>query len=48
MYDVDSQAGKWCTWWLVADGFWCKRCDGTIQETDLAGGPSGGWRDMDV
>ena len=23
---------------LLADGFRCKRCDGTIQETDLAGG----------
>ena len=23
---------------LVADGFKCKRCDGTIQEADLAGG----------
>ena len=22
---------------LVADGFRCKRCDGTIQEADLAG-----------
>ena len=23
---------------LLADGFRCKRCDGTIQEADLAGG----------
>ena len=22
--------------WRVADGFWCRRCDGTIQEADLA------------
>ena len=20
----------------VSDGFWCRRCDGTIQEVDLA------------
>ena len=26
----------------VSDGFMCGRCDGTIQEADLAGG----WRDV--
>ena len=30
---------------LVADGFRCKRCDGTIQEADLVE-DSGGWRDI--
>ena len=29
---------------LVADGFRCKLCDGTIQEADLAWGPTGVWR----
>ena len=23
--------------WRVADSFWCRQCDGTIQEADLAG-----------
>ena len=27
---------QWCAWRLVADGFRCRRCDGTIQEVDLA------------
>ena len=39
MYKVDSQAVQLYTWLLVAgtDGFRCKRCDGTIQDADLAG-----------
>ena len=28
----------------VADGFRCRRCNGTIQEADL--GPNGGWRNI--
>ena len=31
MFKIDSQAVQW---W-VADGFRCRRCDGTIQEADL-------------
>ena len=28
---------QWCAWYLsqVADGFRCRRCDGTIQDADL-------------
>ena len=34
---IDSQAVQRCAWRLVAaEGFMCRRCDGTIQETDLA------------
>ena len=36
----DSQVVQWCDvrgdLSMVADGFRCKRCDGTIQEADLA------------
>ena len=28
----------------VADGFRCRRCDGTIQEVDLAEDPQDGWQ----
>ena len=31
---------------LLADGFRCKQCDGTIQEADLAQGLVDGWRDI--
>ena len=39
MYKVDSEAvSSVCgDLSLLADGFRCKRCDGTIQEADLAG-----------
>ena len=36
----DSQTVQWCACGdlsRLADGFRCRRCDGTIQEDDLAG-----------
>ena len=30
----------------LADGLMCRRCDGTIQEADLAKDLNGGWRDV--
>ena len=39
MQKLDLQAVWWCTWCLfplVVDGFRGKRCDGTIQDVDLA------------
>ena len=35
---MDSPVVQWCTYDLspAVDGFRCKRCDGTIQEADLA------------
>ena len=37
---------KQCSGDLSLVGFRCKRFDVTIQELDLAGGPSGRWRDI--